>query len=90
ILFSGAIGGESKIIFNRDPRTRVEKVAPWLTTDDNPYPAVVDGRIIWIVDAYTTLDAYPYSTPNSLQEATTDDTGRVMPRNEIAYARNSV
>ena len=51
ILFSGAIGSESKIIFNRDPRDRVQHVAPWLTTDGNPYPAVVDGRIVWIVDA---------------------------------------
>ena len=59
ILFSGAIGSESKIIFNRDPADRVEHVAPWLTTDANPYPAVVDGRIVWIVDAYTTAAALP-------------------------------
>ena len=59
ILFSGAIGSESKILFDRDPRERVQKVAPWLTTDTDSYPAVVDGKIVWIVDGYTTLENYP-------------------------------
>ncbi|AII10742.1 UPF0182 family protein [Rhodococcus opacus] len=90
ILFSRAIGPDSKILYNREPRDRVQRVAPWLTTDANPYPAVVGGRIVWIIDAYTTLGAYPYSTPTSLAQAIVDDAGRVVPRNEIAYARNSV
>ncbi|MFD4367511.1 UPF0182 family protein [Rhodococcus sp. NPDC058521] len=91
ILFSRAVGPESKIIFHRDPQVRVQKVAPWLTTDANPYPAVVDGRIVWIVDAYTTLDNYPYSKRTALEEAGIDPmTGRNLPQDEIAYARNSV
>ena len=90
ILFSGAIGAESKILFNRDPATRVEHVAPWLTTDTNPYPAVVDGRITWIVDAYTTLEHYPYSQAGSLAEPVVTDTGRTLPREEVSYVRNSV
>ncbi|NLE80453.1 MAG: COG1615 family transporter [Rhodococcus sp.] len=91
ILFSRAIGPESKIIFHRDPQVRVEKVAPWLTTDRNSYPAVVDGRIVWIVDAYTTLPQYPYSKRSTLEEAGVDPvTGRSLPRDEIGYARNSV
>ncbi|MEN0138011.1 MAG: UPF0182 family protein [Rhodococcus sp. (in: high G+C Gram-positive bacteria)] len=90
ILFSGAIGAESKIIFNRDPKTRVEHVAPWLTTDSNPYPAVVGGRITWIVDGYTTAPHYPYSQTGSLTEPVTTDTGRMLPREEVSYVRNSV
>ncbi|HEY5855240.1 MAG TPA: UPF0182 family protein [Aldersonia sp.] len=90
IVFSGAIGAESKILFNRDPKTRVEHVAPWLRTDGNPYPAVVDGRIIWIVDAYTTLPHYPYAQPGSLTEPTVTDSGSVLAHQPVSYARNSV
>lgn len=94
ILFSSAIGDESKILYNRDPRDRVQKVAPWLTTDGNTYPAVVDGRIVWIVDAYTTLDNYPYAQISSLEGAVEDSidrkTGRLLPRKEVSYIRNSV
>lgn len=94
ILLSGAIGDDSKIIFNRNPRERVEKVAPWLTADGDIYPAVVDGRIVWIVDAYTTLDNYPYAQRTSLDGAVEDSidekTGRLLPRKEVSYIRNSV
>ena len=48
----------------------MEKVAPWLTLDGDPYPAVVDGRITWIVDGYTTLANYPYSERGALGAAT--------------------
>ena len=61
ILLSNLVNSESKILYDRDPRDRVEKVAPWLTLDGDPYPAVVDGRIVWIVDGYTTTNGYPYS-----------------------------
>ncbi len=94
ILFSSAIGDNSKILFNRSPRERVQKVAPWLTADGNAYPAVVKGRIVWIVDAYTTLDHYPYSQMTSLEGAVEDSidqrTGRLLPRKEVGYIRNSV
>ncbi len=94
ILFSSAIGSDSKILFNRNPRDRVQKVAPWLTTDGNAYPAVVEGRIQWIVDAYTTLDNYPYAQTTSLEGAVEDSidkkTGRLLPRKEVSYIRNSV
>ncbi|WP_280218715.1 UPF0182 family protein, partial [Nocardia neocaledoniensis] len=83
ILFAKAIGPESKIIFHRDPRERVELVAPWLTVDHNPYPAVVDGRIVWIVDAYTTIDGYPYAARSALGTPGVEG-------EEISYARNSV
>ncbi|MGW5311794.1 UPF0182 family protein [Nocardia thailandica] len=94
ILFSSAIGDDSRILFNRGPRDRVQKVAPWLTTDGNAYPAVVDKRIVWIVDAYTTLDKYPYAQRTSLDGAVEDSidkkTGRLLPRKEVSYIRNSV
>ncbi len=94
ILFSGAIGSDSKIIFNRNPRDRVQQVAPWLTADGDAYPAVVDKHIVWIVDAYTTLDNYPYAQRTSLDGVVEDSidqtTGRLLPRKEVSYIRNSV
>ena len=59
ILLSDTINAESQILYVRDPRERVERAAPWLTLDADPYATVVDGRIVWIVDAYTTTDALP-------------------------------
>jgi uncharacterized membrane protein (UPF0182 family) len=92
ILFNQAIGSDSKIIYNQHPRDRVEKVAPWLTVDGDPYPAVINGRIQWVLDGYTTLDNYPYAQRTVLGRATTDSlTGVVrLPNNEISYIRNSV
>ena len=66
-LLSEVVNSESKVLYDRDPRTRVEKVAPFLTVDGDPYPAVVDGRIVWIVDAYTTAETFPYSQRINLQ-----------------------
>ncbi len=94
ILFSGAIGSDSKIIYNRDPRDRVTHVAPWLTADGDSYPAVVDGKVVWIVDAYTTLQDYPYAQRSSLdglvEDSIDQNTGRLLPRKEVSYIRNSV
>ncbi|WP_063129642.1 UPF0182 family protein [Nocardia fusca] len=90
IIFSGAIGPDSKIIFNRDPRHRVELVAPWLTTDNDPYPAVVDGRIVWIVDAYTAIDGYPYAKTSSWEALAHPGDPAAGPFEEISYARNSI
>src|SRR5829696_3431771 len=94
ILLSGAIRGDSKILFVRDPADRVEKTAPFLKVDGDPYPAVVGGRIVWIVDGYTTLNNYPYSEREPLGEVATDSrTGqgtRALPRQDVNYIRNSV
>ena len=54
---SSLIGPDSKILYDRDPLTRVRSVAPWLRVDADPYPAVVEGRIVWLVDGYTTTDS---------------------------------
>ncbi|MBN4925940.1 UPF0182 family protein [Hoyosella rhizosphaerae] len=94
ILFSDVIGPDSKILFKRDPRDRVEAVAPWLVPDSRTYPAVVDGRIVWVVDAYTTLDNYPYAQRSTLdalvQDSLTEDALRPLPPKEVSYIRNAV
>ncbi|MGH3380321.1 MAG: UPF0182 family protein [Actinoallomurus sp.] len=96
LLLSGAIGSHSRILYNRTPRERVQKAAPWLKVDGNPYPAVVDGRIKWIVDGYTTAAEYPYSERTSLADATRDTNteSRVsvtaQAKDRINYIRNSV
>jgi uncharacterized protein len=93
-LFSNVIGSNSKILFNRDPAQRVEAVAPWLTTDTSVYPAIVNKRMVWIVDGYTTLDNYPYSELTSLSSATADSNevalNRLAPDKQVSYIRNSV
>jgi uncharacterized membrane protein (UPF0182 family) len=93
-LFSNVIGSNSKILFNRDPAQRVEAVAPWLTTDSSVYPAIVNKRLVWIIDGYTTLDNYPYSELTSLSLATADSAevafNRLGPDKQVSYIRNSV
>ncbi len=94
-LFSSEINSESKILYNRDPRDRVKKAAPFLTVDTRPYPAVVDGRIVWIVDAYTTAQNYPYAETVTLSDATANSLqaapgATTQANNQISYIRNSV
>ncbi len=92
ILFSDGVNEESQILYDRDPLTRVRKAAPYLELDSDPYPSVVDGRIVWIVDGYTLSDKYPYSTQVSLQQAIADS-NNTAPRfslDDINYIRNSV
>ncbi len=96
ILLSNLINSESKIIFNRVPRERVAKVAPWLKIDGDPYPAIVDGRVLWIIDGYTTSAGYPYSRTVDVSGATTDALNinnnplTAVPNSKINYIRNSV
>ena len=96
ILLSNLINSESKILFNRNPRDRVAKVAPWLTLDGDPYPAVVDGKIQWIIDGYTTTAGYPYAAKTTLSSATNDaltvNSNSVTAQSDktINYIRNSV
>ncbi|MFI7640278.1 UPF0182 family protein [Nonomuraea sp. NPDC049400] len=95
ILLSGDINDNSKILYVRNPRDRVQKVAPFLRLDGNPYPAIVDGRITWIIDGYTTSNDYPYSQSESFGDMTRDTSTdrRVIaqqPTDKINYIRNSV
>ncbi|WP_456698678.1 UPF0182 family membrane protein [Aeromicrobium sp. P5_D10] len=95
IVLSNRVNSKSKILYDREPRKRVEKVAPWLTVDGDSYPAVVDGRVVWIVDGYTTSNSYPYSEHRSLREATADtltngEAQAALPTDQVNYMRNSV
>ncbi len=63
ILISGELTPESRVLYYRNIQERVHHVAPFLKLDSDPYLVVVDGRLFWIQDAYTTTDRYPYSEP---------------------------
>jgi uncharacterized membrane protein (UPF0182 family) len=96
ILLSSLINKDSKILFERNPRDRVAKVAPWLTLDGDPYPAIVDGKITWIIDGYTTSSGYPYAEGTSLASATQDaltansNSITAQGNERVNYIRNSV
>lgn len=63
ILISGEIHPESRIMFNRSIRNRVSRIAPFLSYDRDPYLVLADGRLKWIIDAYTTTNRFPYAQP---------------------------
>jgi uncharacterized membrane protein (UPF0182 family) len=96
ILLSNLINVDSKILYNRSPRERVAKVAPWLTLDGDPYPSIVNGKVTWIIDGYTTSSGYPYAQATSLSTATADaltanSTSITAQSNKtVNYIRNSV
>ncbi|MEV4492419.1 UPF0182 family protein [Micromonospora coxensis] len=93
-LLSEAVNDNSRLLYVRNPRDRVEKVAPFLTVDGDPYPAVVGGRVQWIIDGYTTAATYPYAERVNLQTETADElTNRgtfQLARENVNYMRNSV
>ena len=96
LLLSSLINKDSKILFERNPRERVAKVAPWLTLDGDPYPAIIGGKVLWIIDGYTTSAGYPYAKQISLSSATNDaltanSSAVTAQRNQsVNYIRNSV
>lgn len=96
IFFSDRVTTDSQILYDRSPVERVNKVAPYLELDSRVYPAVVDGRVKWIVDAYTTSDMYPYAQKVDLDSATADSltetskSMRSLATGEANYMRNSV
>jgi uncharacterized membrane protein (UPF0182 family) len=90
ILLSGSLTKDSKLMYIRSPKDRVAKVAPFLQLDGDPYPAVVDNQLLWIVDGYTTSAGYPYSQRTQLGEATTDSRSSAAVNAEVNYIRNSV
>ncbi|MEN9352029.1 MAG: hypothetical protein RL455_970 [Actinomycetota bacterium] len=95
IVLSNLINSDSKILFERHPRDRVAKVAPWLTLDGDPYPAIIDGKILWIVDGYTTSAGYPNSRKVNLAntaDALTTRSNAVssLDNKNVNYIRNSV
>ena len=96
ILLSNLINADSKILYNRSPRERVAKVAPWLTLDGDPYPSIVNGKVTWIIDGYTTSSGYPYAKATSLSTATADaltnnsSSITAQSNKTVNYIRNSV
>ena len=95
IVLSSRVNSNSKILYDRSPRERVQKVAPWLIVDSDALPAVVDGKMVWILDGYTTTDKYPGSQKKSLQEMTSDAINprsayATLPTDQINYMNNSV
>lgn len=78
ILVSSNITSQSRIIYYRNVVQRVEKIMPYLTYEEDPYMTIVDGKLYWILDAYTTSSKYPYSEPFSGEQGTTN------------YIRNSI
>ena len=65
ILFTDQLTDDSQVLLNRAIRDRVTSIAPFLVFDGDPYLTIVDGRLIWIIDAYTATDRFPNSTPMS-------------------------
>ncbi|WP_124055220.1 UPF0182 family protein [Arcanobacterium ihumii] len=102
MFFSDRVTPESQILFDRDPRERVAKVAPYLTLDTKAVPAVVDmdnnpntpKDLVWIIDGYTTSNNYPYSARETLNELTADARTKQnqigQNPEQINYIRNSV
>lgn len=86
LIGSSAITDESLLLMERNPRERVKTLAPFLSFDGDPYPVVVDGRVVWVIDAYTTSNRYPYAQGADLGRLE-DDAGLTQPLN---YIRNSV
>lgn len=80
ILFTNSITSESRILMYRSIRERLVTVAPFLLYDTDPYLSIIGGRLVWIQDAYTATNRYPYSNPVSIGDA----------RTKINYIRNSV
>ncbi len=74
LLLSTDVGAQSRIMIHRTVKDRVARIAPFLTFDRDPYLVLADGRLYWIVDAYTTSGSYPYSRPSG----------------DVNYIRNSV
>ena len=95
ILLSSRVHSDSRILYDRSPRQRVQEVAPWLTVDNDALPSVVNGHIVWILDGYTTTDQYPLSEKESLTTMTSDAMNprtayATLPTDQINYMRNAV
>ena len=92
LLISDLIQGDSRIMIYRDITARVPKAAPFLRFDADPYSAVVEGRLVWIWDAYTTTDQYPYSDFVDLSEVASPSAQEQAPAlgGDVNYLRNSV
>ncbi len=85
LLISNEISSDSRILFNRDINERVRTLAPFLSYDEDPYPVVINGEVIWIIDAYTMSDNFPYSQQVSPRAVRSGDLATTF-----NYVRNSI
>ena len=85
LVVSGEVGPESRILFKRDILDRAKTIAPFLKFDQDPYPAVVDGEVMWILDAYTSTDMFPYAQKANPRAVRSGDL-----RSSLNYVRNSI
>lgn len=93
LMLSDRVNEESRLLMNRVPLERVQEAAPWLTVDTDPYPSVVDGRIVWIIDGYTSTADFPNSTRVDWSRAISDtrtQTDLLVAGTQVNYVRNSV
>jgi uncharacterized membrane protein (UPF0182 family) len=87
VVLSNLIGDESKVLFNRQVRERVQLVAPYLKLDNDPYPVAVGDRIKWIIDGYTTSEMLPYSERVDLADLTSSVRRELAP---VAVANGQI
>ncbi|MCL1865070.1 MAG: UPF0182 family protein [Spirochaetes bacterium] len=78
LLISGNIGRDSRVLFRRNIVEMAQTFVPFLELDEDPYLVIDDGKLYWIIDAYTYTDQFPYSTPMNMKSE------------KINYIRNSV
>ncbi len=92
LLISNYFSAETRIHYHRVITDRVRQVAPFLTFDGDPYPALIDGRIKWILDGYTSSDRYPYSEPLNRRTDLVSlvDSANPLMRNGVNYIRDAV
>ncbi|MGH9002764.1 MAG: UPF0182 family protein, partial [Acidimicrobiia bacterium] len=90
LLLSDQITPSSRALYLRDIRERVSKAAPFLRYDSDPYPVVLDGRVLWVIDAYTTTNRYPYSQGYLMTHADRLPANSGLRGGRFNYVRNSV
>ncbi|MGB3201080.1 MAG: UPF0182 family protein, partial [Nodosilinea sp.] len=92
ILISNYFSPETRVHYHRLITDRVRQVAPFLTFDGDPYPAIIDGRIKWILDGYTSSDRYPYSEPLNRRDDLVSlvESSNPLMRNGVNYIRDAV
>ncbi len=85
LVVSGEVGPETRILYKRDVVDRAKTLAPFLKFDQDPYPAIVEGRVMWILDAYTSTDMFPYAQRVNPRAVRSGDL-----RSSLNYVRNSI
>lgn len=86
LIGSSAITDDSQLLMLRNPRERVQELAPFLSFDGDPYPVAIDGRVLWVIDGYTTSSRYPYGQGADSSQL---DSGAGL-KHSLNYVRNSV